>query len=104
MVTIVADRGFGDVMLYKLLNEIDFSFVIRFKGNVSVEAPSGETKLATDFVGKGGRARRIVGAMVTSAKAKVGSVVCVKSIEMKEAWCLAVESSDITSKEAIRIY
>ena len=35
-VTIVADRGFGDAMLYKILYEINFRFEIRFKGNIYV--------------------------------------------------------------------
>ena len=103
-VTIVADRGFGDSMLYEFLYELDFSFVIRFKGNIHVEAPSGETKLASDWVGKKGRARKIAGAVVTASKVKIGSVVCVKARNMKDIWCLAVSDRVTTTKEAIRIY
>ena len=103
-VTIVADRGFGDAMLYKFLYEINFRFVIRFKGNIYVESRSGETKIASEFLGKNGRARKIDRAKVTSEKVEVDSVVCVKEKDMKDAWYLAVGGLNITSKEAMRIY
>ena len=42
-VRIVADRGFGDHKLYRVLSEeLKFDFVIRFRGNIAVTATDGE--------------------------------------------------------------
>ena len=35
-VTILADRGFGDVKLFEFLESLGFGYVIRFRGNVQV--------------------------------------------------------------------
>ena len=41
----VADRGFGDQNLYRLLTEeLHFEYVIRFRGNIKVTAASGVTR------------------------------------------------------------
>src|SRR3954463_16241203 len=55
-VCLVADRGFGDRKLYRLLTEeLKVDFVIRFRGNITVTAADGEARPAADWVGKGGR-------------------------------------------------
>ena len=42
-VLIVADRGFGDHKLYKVLTEeLKFDYLIRFRGNIKVTAVDGE--------------------------------------------------------------
>ena len=46
VVTILADRGFGDVKLFAFLDEFGFDYVIRFRGNIHVAAADGETRLA----------------------------------------------------------
>ena len=67
-VRIVADRGFGDQTLYRVLTEeLKFDFVIRFRGNILVAAADGEARSAADWVGAGGRARVLRGAAVTAA-------------------------------------
>ena len=54
---IVADRGFGDQKLYRLLTEeLYFDYVIRFRGNIAVTAAGGETRTATAWVQADGRA------------------------------------------------
>lgn len=66
-VCLVADRGFGDRKLYRLLiEELQFDFVIRFRGNIMVTAADGEARPAADWVAKGGRARILRGAAVTA--------------------------------------
>ena len=66
-VRIVADRGFGDHKLYRVLTEeLKFDFVIRFRGNITVTATDGEARAAADWVGAGGRARTLRGAAVTA--------------------------------------
>jgi len=57
-VRIVADRGFGDHKLYRVLTEeLRFDFVIRFRGNIRVTAADGEARAAAEWVGAGGRTR-----------------------------------------------
>jgi hypothetical protein len=65
-VRIVADRGFGDQKLYRVLTEeLKFDFVIRFRGNIRVTAADGEARPAGEWVSAGGRARTLRGATVT---------------------------------------
>ncbi len=82
-VRIVADRGFGDQKLYRVLTEeLKFDFVIRFRGNIKVTAADGEARAAAEWVGVGGRARVLRGATVTTVTATgfpVDTVVCVQS-------------------------
>jgi Transposase DDE domain len=55
-VTVVADRGFCDHKLYRVLHdELKVSFVIRMRANIMVTA-NGERRKAADWVGPGGRA------------------------------------------------
>jgi Transposase DDE domain len=104
-VCIVADRGFGDQKLYKMLTEeLYFDYVIRFRGNITVTSRAGETRTAADWVQAGGRARVLRGAEVTADRYRVGTVVCVQDPDMKQAWCLAASSSDATAKQLIGLY
>jgi Transposase DDE domain len=104
-VCIVADRGFGDQKLYKMLTEeLYFDYVIRFRGNITVTSRAGETRTAADWLQAGGRARLLRGAEVTADRYRVGTVVCVQDPDMKQAWCLAASSSDATAKQLIGLY
>jgi len=103
-VTILADRGFGDVKLFEFLNTLEFEYVIRFRGNIHVTAADGETRLAADWVGKGGRARKLRDAEISAARQKVGAVVCVKAPDMKEAWHLAASDGRLSAPEIIKLY
>ena len=104
-VCIVADRGFGDQKLYKMLTEeLYFDYVIRFRGNIAVTAVSGETRSAAAWVQAGGRARILRGATVTADRYPVGTVVCIQDADMKQAWCLAASSTDATAKQLTVLY
>jgi hypothetical protein len=103
-VTILADRGFGDTKLFAYLTTLGFGHVIRFRGNIHVTAADGVKRPAADWVGKGGRARKLRDAEVTAAGHKVGAVVCVKAKGMKEAWCLAASDADLTAREITDLY
>jgi hypothetical protein len=104
-VCIVADRGFGDQKLYKMLTEdLCFDYVIRFRGNIAVTAATGETRTAAAWVQAGGRARVLRGAEVTADRYQVGTVVCVQDPDMKQAWCLAASSTDATAKQLTGLY
>jgi hypothetical protein len=102
--TILADRGFGDIKLFAFLRELGFDYVIRFRGNIHVTAADGEKRCAADWVGKGGRARKLRDAEVTAAQQRVGAVVCVKAKGMKEAWCLATSHAEATAREITNFY
>jgi hypothetical protein len=85
-VLIVADRGFGDHKLYRVLtDELRFDYHIRFPGNIKVTAADGETRTAIDWVGQRGRTRILPGAAVTSEGHLVGAVVCVQAKEKNTA-------------------
>ena len=103
-VTILADRGFGDVKLFEFLESLGFQYVIRFRGNIQVSAADGETRSAVDWLGKGGRARKLHDAEITAARHKVGAVVCVKAAGMKEPWHLAASDGSLAAPEIIKLY
>ena len=104
-VRIVADRGFGDRKLYRVLSEeLKFDFAIRFRGNIAVTATDGETRAAADWVGAGGRARTLRGAAVTAQAYPVATVVCVRAKGMKEPWCLAASTADEPARALINLY
>jgi hypothetical protein len=95
-VTVVADRGFADVKLYRFLQELGFEYIIRFRGVVFVESAEGERRKARDWLGAGGRMRVLRGARVTAEGQPVPMVVCVQQPQMQEPWLLASSRSDLT--------
>lgn len=104
-VRIVADRGFGDQKLYRLLaDELKFDFVIRFRGNIKVTAADGEARPAAEWVGAGGRARVLRGAAVTAAGCPVATVVCVQAKDMKQPWCLAASTAAEPARALVNLY
>jgi hypothetical protein len=103
--TVVADRGFCDHKLYRVLHdELKVSFVIRMRANITVTAASGERRKAADWGGPGGRARVLHGATVTGLNYPVGTVVCVHAKGMKEPWCLVTNTTDKTARELVNLY
>ena len=103
-VTILADRGFGDHKLFAHLPDLEFEYVIRFRGDILVTAADGERRPAADWVGKGGRARKLQGASVTAEAQPVGAVVCVHDKRMQEPWHLATSKAVATAREIINLY
>lgn len=95
-VTVVADRGFSDIKLYRFLQELGFEYIIRFRGVVFVESAEGERRKARDGLGAGGRMRVLRGARVTAEGQPVPMVVCVQQPQMQEPWLLASSRSDLT--------
>jgi hypothetical protein len=103
-VTILADRGFGDQKLFAFLRALGLDYVIRFRGNIHVTDADGQTKTATAWVGKGGRARKLRDARVTAKGQQVGAVVCVHAKGMKEPWCLATSEREATAATLVNHY
>src|SRR3954453_3733119 len=67
-VTILA--GFADTKLFDFLGELGFDYVIRLKGNTRVGAADGTVRPAQDWVGQGGRARKLRDATETARSAR----------------------------------
>jgi hypothetical protein len=103
-VTLLADRGFGDQKLYKILGELGFDFVIRFRESIRVANSDGQFGPASEWVPTNGRARMIRGAFVTQDKCPVPAVVCVKESGMMDNWCLATSRTDLSGKEVTALY
>lgn len=104
-VVMLADRGFGDQKLYHLLeHELQFDYVIRFRGNIYVSDGRGERRKASEWVGTGGRARTLRGASVTAEEYPVATVVCVHAKGMKEPWCLASNLTEVSARTVIDYY
>jgi hypothetical protein len=103
-ITLLADRGFGDQKLYRMLQTLGWDFVIRFKGNIQVESADGESKTAAAWVPDSGRAMMLRGARVTRKRAEVPAVVVVHAKNMKEAWCLATTMREHKASEIVKLY
>jgi hypothetical protein len=103
-VTVVADRGFSDIKLYRFLKELGFEYIIRFRRVVYVESADGERRKAKDWLGAGGRIRVLRGARVTAEGQPVPMVVCVQPQEMQEPWLLASRRSDLQGAAITHLY
>ena len=103
-VTILADRGFGDQKLFAFLPTLGFGYVIRFRGNIRVTDAEGQSKPAAEWVGQGGRARKLRDARVTAQGQQVGAVVCIHAKAMKEPWCLAASDPEATAAVLVSHY
>ena len=62
------------------------------------------SRTAASWVRPDGGARILRGAKVTAEHCEVGTVVCVRDTDMKQAWCLATNSTDETAKDLTRYY
>ena len=103
-ITVLADRGFGDQQLYRLLQTLGWDFVIRFRAVIQVESADGEKRTAAKWLPPSGRATMIRGAKVTRTRAEVPAVVVVHAPRMKEAWCLATTLCDAKAAEVVKLY
>src|SRR3954447_2508127 len=63
-----------------------------------------EMRPAAEWVGQGGRTRKLRDATVTEAQCPVGAVVCVHAKDMKEPWCLVTGNGEATAPQTIKLY
>lgn len=105
-VTIVADRGFADCKLLKLLSEeLGFGYVVRLRSQYYVTSAKGERRKAAKWVGAQGRARTLRDATLTDSQAlPVATVVCVQAKDMKEPWCLVASDREAKAQALIGYY
>ena len=102
-VTVLADRGFGDVALYDFLEKLQFKYVIRFRGAILLKTEDGREGLTSEFLRPGGKATRYDNVEVTKQRQKVAGVVTVHEAGMKEPWCLATNRVD-GAEEIVKLY
>jgi hypothetical protein len=69
-----------------------------------VTAATGGTRTAAAWVSPSGRARVLRGATVTADCHPVGTVVCVRDPDRKQAWCLAASSAEATARDLTGYY
>ena len=74
------------------------------RANIHVTDAKGTRKLAREWVGKGGRMRRIKGARITRDETLLGAFVAVQDKGMKDAWCLVVSRADWSGSEVKKRY
>jgi hypothetical protein len=82
VVTILADRGLGDVKSFAFLNELAMTMS---SGCAAISMS--RRPMARPALPRLGRARKLPAASVTAGGREVGAVVCVHAKDMKEAWC-----------------
>ena len=102
-VTLLADRGFGDQVLYTTLATLGWDYVIRFRGIILVEH-DGDQRPASEWLLPTGRARKLEGARVTHDRTEVGAVVVVHDKKMKEPWILATSLGTKTAAAIVKLY
>lgn len=103
-VTVLADRGFGDVNLYDMLKaELGFDYVIRFRKGITVRDESGTARRGSEWVPGDGSALLLPNAKVTGARFEVAAVIAVKRPAMKDEWLLAT-SLRLSAKEIVALY
>ena len=102
--TLLADRGFADQKLFALLEEWGLDYVIRMRGNITVESERGEVLPARDWTPKNGHGIRLPNALLTHDRSRVPAVVCIRAARMKEPWCLATSRADLRAGEVVKLY
>jgi hypothetical protein len=102
-ITLLADRGFGNQVLYQVLELLGWHYVIRFRGDITV-AYEGESKPAREWLPASGRATKLGNARVTQEQTLVGAVVVVQAARMKEPWCLATNLGEQRAAAIVKLY
>jgi len=104
-VTVVMDRGFVDTALLEQMSQSwQFGYLLRLRGNLTVEAANGEVRPASAWVGAGGRSRTLRGARLTEKRLAVPTVVCTRAKGMKDTWCLASSDPHARPATLLRYY
>ncbi len=103
-VVLLADRGFGDIGLYEMLERWGWDYVVRFRKDIHVTSAAGETKPAEEWLSPKGHSKAMRGALVTAKKYEVGAVVTVRAAGMKESWCLATSLKEPSARDVVDLY
>jgi hypothetical protein len=102
-ITLLADRGFGNQVLYQVLELLGWNYIIRFRGDITVTY-DGEPRPAREWLPASGRATKLRHAKVTHEQTPVGAVVVVHAKRMKEPWCLATNLGETSATAIVKLY
>jgi len=104
-VTILADRGFCDIKLFRFLKEeLGFDYTIRVRSNIIVTNENGEERKAGEWVGSNGRIKTLRNAGITKKGYQVPTIVCVQDKKMKEPWCIVSSDGEISGSGIVKWY
>lgn len=103
-VTVLADRAFGDQKRYEQLSSLGFDYVIRFREVITVSDQWGNSKPASEWLPKSGRATLLKDPAVTQDFYVLPAVVVVRERKMQETWCLATSRADLGAAEVVKLY
>lgn len=103
-VTLVADRGFGSVALFSMLDEWGWHYVIRFRKGTLVTSAKGETKLAEEWISPKGHAKSLPRARITKEEYALGAFVSIQAKGMKDAWLLATNLEGHKARDVVNLY
>ena len=104
LITVLADRGFGDQKLYAYLKELRFDYIIRFREAILVTDSKGVSKPASQWTPQNFQPRILKAARVTQDAYPVQAVVCIQDVGMKDCWCLATSRKDLSAWQVVRLY
>lgn len=104
-VTMLADRGFCDIKLFRFLKEdLDFDYIIRVRSNILIESNTGESSLAGDLVSDSGRTKTLRNVKITHEKYLAATFVCVKAPKMKQCWCIVSSEKELSGSGIVKWY
>jgi hypothetical protein len=103
-VTLLADRGFGDIAFFKHVKKLGWDYAIRIRGNILVETQDGRCMPASDRVQRGGRAARLPDVLLTKKRELIPAVITKRQSGSKDPWCIATSLGDSKASEVIDLY
>jgi hypothetical protein len=104
-VTILADRGFFDIKLFRFLEEeLGFEYFIRVRNNVLITDEAGITQSAAELVSPNGRTKVLRDVTITGDDYPIELVAIKHEKGMKAPWCIVGSDKDVSGSEQIRWY
>lgn len=104
-VTIIADRGFAKVDLFRyIVSRLHWDYVIRIKGNTLVTTRDGRTLQAATRVPRSGRASRLVDVRLTGRRVPLPALVLKRDPRAKEPWCIATSRATEGAAQILKWY
>ena len=96
-------RKSTDTKLYDYLEELDFKYVIRFRGDIHVRTKDARQAPASEFLLESGKAKRYNDVELTETRRKTAGLVTVHARKMKDAWYLAT-NCDASATAIVKLY
>jgi len=103
IVTLLADRGFGDQKLFMYLEVLEWSYAIRFRQIIHVTHRD-RTMSAGEWMPVGGHAKMLRDVQITADKTSIPAVVLKHQKGMKEAWCIATNRVDLGAAGVVKLH